>query len=347
MGSNSGQDCERPIHRVWIDRFPARRHASHQRRIRPLPHATTAPPLRHSGDDPNFNHPQQPVAGVSWHEATALLRMAEFANRPRRIVCPPKPNGSSPPAAASNKSNFPGATTRRSLLPDYATRWQTGPEPVARYAPNAFGLYDIGDNVHEWCSDWYDPNYYAISPDRNPQGPEHKPHEAAAQILPRRLLAPPHQSVPLLRPLQHPPGIPIRRLRLPRRLQLVALASHRCRECVSRSHSEPTHRCPPLNLSFRTGHDPMKIRCLLPSSATQGALMFRTDLLKQQAHPHHRRRHRPRQRHGPTLPRTRSHGPHLRPPRKSSRTDRRRTVPQRARSKPFPATCATSTPSKP
>ncbi|HWZ50646.1 MAG TPA: SUMF1/EgtB/PvdO family nonheme iron enzyme, partial [Granulicella sp.] len=40
------------------------------------------------------------------------------------------------------------------------------------YSPNAFGLYDICDNVHEWCSDWYDPNYYAVSPERNPHGPE-------------------------------------------------------------------------------------------------------------------------------------------------------------------------------
>ena len=28
------------------------------------------------------------------------------------------------------------------------------------------------DNVHEWCSDWYAPDYYAVSPERNPRGPE-------------------------------------------------------------------------------------------------------------------------------------------------------------------------------
>ncbi|HWC30728.1 MAG TPA: SUMF1/EgtB/PvdO family nonheme iron enzyme, partial [Dehalococcoidia bacterium] len=32
-------------------------------------------------------------------------------------------------------------------------------------------LVDIGFNVHEWCSDWYDAGYYAVSPEQDPQGP--------------------------------------------------------------------------------------------------------------------------------------------------------------------------------
>ena len=51
-------------------------------------------------------------------------------------------------------------------------RWKHGPEPVGLYKPNAYGLYNVGDNVHEWCSDWYDDGYYARSPERNPQGPQ-------------------------------------------------------------------------------------------------------------------------------------------------------------------------------
>ncbi len=49
-----------------------------------------------------------------------------------------------------------------------------GLAPVAQYAPNAYGLYDVAGNVWEWVSDWYRPDYYATLAGRvtrNPQGP--------------------------------------------------------------------------------------------------------------------------------------------------------------------------------
>ena len=170
MGSNGGQDCERPVHRVWVDAFfLAATQVTNAEYDRFL-HATSTlpPPFR---NDPNFSHPQQPVAGVSWHEATRYCEWLS-AQTGRAYRLPTEAEWELAARDGFEQKQFPWGNEPPQSLPDYATRWQNGPEQVARYAPNRFGIYDICDNVHEWCSDWYDPNYYAISPERNPRGPD-------------------------------------------------------------------------------------------------------------------------------------------------------------------------------
>src|SRR5918994_533701 len=45
------------------------------------------------------------------------------------------------------------------------------PWPVTMGMPNAYGLFGIAANIHEWCADWHDTGFYAASPARNPAGP--------------------------------------------------------------------------------------------------------------------------------------------------------------------------------
>jgi formylglycine-generating enzyme len=170
MGSKSGHDCERPVHRVWADSFLLAAtqvtNAEYECFLRAT--AVQPPPF---WSDSNFSHPQQPVAAVSWFEATRYCEWLS-AQAGRNYRLPTEAEWERAARGGFEQKTFPWGDDPPQSLPNYATRWQTGPEPVACYAANAFGLYDVCDNVHEWCSDWYDPNYYASSPERNPRGPE-------------------------------------------------------------------------------------------------------------------------------------------------------------------------------
>src|SRR5882762_6286681 len=70
MGSDSGQDNERPVHRVWVDGFLLGacqiKNSDYSQFLRAT--EGTAPPF---WQNPDLNRPGQPVVGVSWHQAAS------------------------------------------------------------------------------------------------------------------------------------------------------------------------------------------------------------------------------------------------------------------------------------
>jgi formylglycine-generating enzyme len=177
MGSEAGQDNERPLHRVWVDGFRLASCAVTNASYADFARATENPPAPFSAN-PDFNRPEQPVVAVSWFDA---VKYCEWLSLSSGLKCrlPTEAEWERAARGGVEKHLYPWGDNPPQSLPDYEKRWKKGPEPVAQYAPNGFGLYDICENVHEWCSDWYHASYYAASPERNPGGPEHGERRAS------------------------------------------------------------------------------------------------------------------------------------------------------------------------
>jgi len=169
MGCDVGSQDERPVHRVFIDQYAIGRFAVTNRLYRLFIEATgyLTPG---NWNDPHFRDPEQPVTCVSWFDAAAFCTwLSNEIGKPYRL----------PTEAEWERAARGGVEGRLytwgdevpQCQPGYFEHWLHGPEPVGQRSPNGFGLYDISENVHEWCADWYDQHYYVESEMLNPQGP--------------------------------------------------------------------------------------------------------------------------------------------------------------------------------
>jgi formylglycine-generating enzyme len=169
MGWDSGAANERPAHRVFVDEFAIGRFAVINRHYHSFVKATghQDPP---GWNDQRFNHPDQPVTSVSWFDATAYCEwLSEKTGKLYRL--PTEAEWERAARGGLEQKLYTWGDEAPQLQANYAELWLNGPDRVGLRPPNGFGLHDISENVHEWCSDWYDERYYLDSPTRNPQGP--------------------------------------------------------------------------------------------------------------------------------------------------------------------------------
>ena len=164
MGQADGRDDERPVHRVSVAPFRLGRCQVTNAEYDEFRHATrrAMPPFQMQ---PEFADPAQPVVGVSWFDAVAYCEWLSGFRLPAEAEWEFAARG------GLEQQLYPWGNAPVFERVGYNTRWVHAPEPVGTAAPNGFGLYDMCENVHEWCSDWYDPGYYAVSAADNPQGP--------------------------------------------------------------------------------------------------------------------------------------------------------------------------------
>ena len=118
-----------------------------------------------------FCNENQPVVGVSWDDAAAYCQwLSEKTERLFRL--PTEAEWERAARGEKEGALFPWGNEPPSEKYFIGCDPQTGgPAKVGVNEPNDFGLFDMSENVHEWCADYYDYNYYRYSPARNPPGP--------------------------------------------------------------------------------------------------------------------------------------------------------------------------------
>ena len=127
-----------------------------------------------------FRDPNNPVEFVTWKDAAAFCKAvsestglsvrlpteAEWEYACRAGSATPFNTGDT---ISVEQANYDGDYVYGEGVTGKCLRQTT---PAGSYKPNAFGLCDMHGNVWQWCSDWYDDDYYANSPKTDPAGPK-------------------------------------------------------------------------------------------------------------------------------------------------------------------------------
>jgi formylglycine-generating enzyme len=178
MGCETGRADENPVHQVYVDAFAMGSTTVTNQQYRLFADATgevVAP----STSETCFNDPSQPVVAVTWFNAMAYCSwLSRETGHSFRL--PTEAEWEWAVRDGRDKALYAWGNDPPETLDRYRTGWrEEGPQAVALHPPTRWGLYDLGDNVHEWCLDWYDPEYYSRAPWRNPVNLNPTPRRAS------------------------------------------------------------------------------------------------------------------------------------------------------------------------
>ena len=164
MGSNGGRPSNRPAHRVYLNAFAIQRTETTNGEFKEYVTATGHTPLVwQDGSPPGAL--DEPVAGILWREAQAYCEWAGM-----RL---PSEAEWEKAARGTDGRIFPWGNGWDPRLANTQESGEGSPVPVGDYPEGAspYGLLAMAGNLAEWVADYYDPTYYAASPEQNPDGP--------------------------------------------------------------------------------------------------------------------------------------------------------------------------------
>jgi sulfatase modifying factor 1 len=164
MGNQNAERSPRE-HRVWVSDFLMDKTGVTWGQYKQFVEETGIPL---PPNDPFWGiHDDHPAVYVTWQDANAYCtwaggRLPTEAEREKG-------------ARGTDDRKFPwGDEEPNPELGVFRRSWgHAATAAVGTHAAGAspYGLLDMGGNVWEWCSDWYDQGYYNESPYRDPKGP--------------------------------------------------------------------------------------------------------------------------------------------------------------------------------
>jgi formylglycine-generating enzyme required for sulfatase activity len=167
MGKDGSRADEAPAHEVVVGPLFAG--------VTPVTNAqyaafirATGAPLPPLARNERFAEPGQPAVGVSWFEAVAYCEWLS-AETGHCWRLPTEAEREFASLGGLDGGDWPWPAGCHPLASTIEA-FDRPHEPLAACA-NGYGLRCMADNVHEWCGDWYDSRYYAVSPLEAPAGP--------------------------------------------------------------------------------------------------------------------------------------------------------------------------------
>jgi formylglycine-generating enzyme required for sulfatase activity len=119
-----------------------------------------------------FKEDIRPVERVSWNDVQEFIQKLNNKEETNKYRLPTEAEWEYA-ARADTKSTYCFSSDIKTLSQYawYRKNSEGKTHPIGQLKPNAWGLYDVHGNVHEWCQDWFDRNYYSQSPSNSPLGP--------------------------------------------------------------------------------------------------------------------------------------------------------------------------------
>jgi len=154
MGSTSGDEDEKPVHRVMINyTFYIGRYEVTQGQWQAVM-GTNPSDFKNCGNN-------CPVDMVSWDEAKSFIRKLNQLNDGYHYRLPTEAEWEYA-CRAGTTGDYAGELEEMAWFQDNAG---VRPHPVGSKRPNAWGLSDMYGNLYEWCEDWYHETYYGAPAD--------------------------------------------------------------------------------------------------------------------------------------------------------------------------------------